>query len=101
MDLQRDAWLDAGVDPHQLCMDKASGARDDRPYLRQTLVESVSQLLIACWMALPPAYQWMKRMSVVSAPHTGSLINSSETPSTSRCPSCQDKGIGVRYASLL
>jgi len=36
-DLQRDALLDAGVDPRQLCADKASGARDDRPGLQQAL----------------------------------------------------------------
>jgi DNA invertase Pin-like site-specific DNA recombinase len=36
-DLQRDALLDAGVDPRQLFTDKASGARDDRPGLQQAL----------------------------------------------------------------
>jgi DNA invertase Pin-like site-specific DNA recombinase len=36
-DLQRDALLDAGVDPRQLFADKASGARDDRPGLQQAL----------------------------------------------------------------
>ncbi len=36
-DLQRDAWLEAGVDPRQLCADKASGARDDRLGLQQAL----------------------------------------------------------------
>jgi DNA invertase Pin-like site-specific DNA recombinase len=36
-DLQRDALLDAGVDPRQLCADKASGVRDDRPGLQQAL----------------------------------------------------------------
>lgn len=36
-DLQRDALLDAGVDPGQLFADKASGARDDRPGLQQAL----------------------------------------------------------------
>src|SRR5262245_26421322 len=36
-DLQRDALLAAGVDPRQLFADKASGARDDRPGLRQAL----------------------------------------------------------------
>ena len=30
-DLQRDALLDAGVDPRPLFADTASGARDDRP----------------------------------------------------------------------
>jgi DNA invertase Pin-like site-specific DNA recombinase len=35
--LQRDALLDAGVDPRQLFTDKASGARDDRPGLQQAL----------------------------------------------------------------
>jgi DNA invertase Pin-like site-specific DNA recombinase len=35
--LQRDALLAAGVDPRQLFTDKASGARDDRPGLRQAL----------------------------------------------------------------
>jgi hypothetical protein len=33
-DLQRDALLEAGVEPRQLFVDKASGARDDRPGLR-------------------------------------------------------------------
>jgi len=37
-DLQRDALLDAGVDPRHLFTDKASGARDNRPGLRQALV---------------------------------------------------------------
>jgi DNA invertase Pin-like site-specific DNA recombinase len=36
-DLQRDALLDAGVDPRHLFADKASGARDDRPGLQQAL----------------------------------------------------------------
>jgi DNA invertase Pin-like site-specific DNA recombinase len=36
-DLQRDALLDAGVDPGHLFADKASGARDDRPGLQQVL----------------------------------------------------------------
>src|SRR5712671_4154295 len=36
-DLQRDALLDAGVDPRRLFTDKASGARDDRAGLRQAL----------------------------------------------------------------
>jgi DNA invertase Pin-like site-specific DNA recombinase len=36
-DLQRDALLDAGVDPRPLFADKASGARDDRPGLQQAL----------------------------------------------------------------
>ena len=36
-DLQRDALLDAGVDPRHLFTDKASGARDDRAGLRQAL----------------------------------------------------------------
>jgi len=36
-DLQRDALLDAGVDPRQLFADKASGVRDDRPGLQQAL----------------------------------------------------------------
>jgi DNA invertase Pin-like site-specific DNA recombinase len=35
--LQRDALLDAGVDPRQLFEDKASGARDDRSGLQQAL----------------------------------------------------------------
>ena len=37
-DLQRDALLDAGVDPRHLFTDKASGVRDNRPGLRQALV---------------------------------------------------------------
>lgn len=36
-DLQRDALLDAGVDPRPLFADKASGAREDRPSLPQAL----------------------------------------------------------------
>jgi DNA invertase Pin-like site-specific DNA recombinase len=36
-DLQRDALLDAGVDPRHLFEDKASGARDARPGLAQAL----------------------------------------------------------------
>lgn len=36
-DLQRDALLEAGVDPRQLFADRASGARDDRPGLQQAL----------------------------------------------------------------
>src|SRR2546426_9794369 len=36
-DLQRDALLEAGVDPRQLFADKASGARADRPGLQQAL----------------------------------------------------------------
>jgi DNA invertase Pin-like site-specific DNA recombinase len=36
-DLQRDALLDVGVDPRQLVLDRASGARDDRPGLQQAL----------------------------------------------------------------
>ena len=37
VDLQRDALLAAGVDARQLHLDKASGARDDRPGLRACL----------------------------------------------------------------
>jgi DNA invertase Pin-like site-specific DNA recombinase len=37
IDLQRDALLEAGVDPRQLFADQASGARDDRPGLQQAL----------------------------------------------------------------
>jgi DNA invertase Pin-like site-specific DNA recombinase len=33
-DLQRDALLEAGVDPRQLLVDKSSGARDDRGPVR-------------------------------------------------------------------
>lgn len=36
-DLQRDALIAAGVDPRHLFEDKASGARDDRPGLKQVL----------------------------------------------------------------
>jgi DNA invertase Pin-like site-specific DNA recombinase len=36
-DLQREALLDAGVDPRQLFADKTSGAQDDRPGLQQAL----------------------------------------------------------------
>ena len=36
-DLQRNALLNAGVDPRHLFTDKASGARDDRAGLRQAL----------------------------------------------------------------
>lgn len=36
-DLQRDALLQAGVDPRHLFEDKASGARDDRQGLKQAL----------------------------------------------------------------
>jgi DNA invertase Pin-like site-specific DNA recombinase len=36
-DLQRDALLQAGVDPRHLFEDKASGARDDRKGLQQAL----------------------------------------------------------------
>ena len=36
-DLQRDALLDAGVDPRHLFTDQASGARDDRHGLAQAL----------------------------------------------------------------
>ena len=36
-DLQRDALLAAGVDPRHLFEDKASGARDDRPGLKECL----------------------------------------------------------------
>ncbi|AUN33807.1 recombinase family protein [Niveispirillum cyanobacteriorum] len=35
--LQRDALITAGVDPRHLFEDKASGARDDRPGLKQCL----------------------------------------------------------------
>lgn len=35
--LQRDALIAAGVDPRHLFEDKASGARDDRPGLKQAL----------------------------------------------------------------
>ena len=36
-DLQRDALIDAGVDPRNLFEDKASGARDDRAGLKNAL----------------------------------------------------------------
>ena len=36
-DLQRDALLEAGVEPRQLFVDQASGARDERPGLQQAL----------------------------------------------------------------
>lgn len=36
-DLQRDALINAGVDARHLFEDKASGARDDRPGLKQAL----------------------------------------------------------------
>lgn len=37
VDLQRDALVAAGVDPRNLHTDKASGARDDRPGLKDCL----------------------------------------------------------------
>jgi hypothetical protein len=43
-DLQRDALLEAGVDPRQLFADRASGAHDDRPGLTGSAVRS----LISC-----------------------------------------------------
>ena len=36
-DLQRDALINAGVDPRHLYEDKASGARDDRAGLKKAL----------------------------------------------------------------
>jgi DNA invertase Pin-like site-specific DNA recombinase len=66
-DLQRDALLTAGVDPRHLFEDKASGARDDRPGLQQTLDyvrpgdclvvwkldHSAARCRIACPLSLP------------------------------------------------
>jgi DNA invertase Pin-like site-specific DNA recombinase len=66
-DLQRDALLTAGVDPRHLFEDKASGARDDRPGLQQTLAyvrpgdclvvwkldHSAARCRIACPLSLP------------------------------------------------
>jgi len=48
-DLQRDALLAAGVDPRQLFVDKASGARDDRPGLRQALAYVQSGDCLIVW----------------------------------------------------
>ena len=46
--LQRDALLDAGVDPRHLFADQASGARDERPGLAQarTYVQSGDGLIV-------------------------------------------------------
>src|SRR4029453_6362527 len=65
--LQRDALPNAGVDPRHLFEDKASGARDDRPGLQQTLAyvrpgdclvvwkldHSAARCRIACPLSLP------------------------------------------------
>src|SRR5919198_4150414 len=48
-DLQRDALLEAGVDPRQMFADKASGARDDRPGLQQALAYVQSGDCLIVW----------------------------------------------------
>src|SRR4029453_14021181 len=62
-DLQRDALLDAGVDPRQLFADQASGARDDRPGLAQALAYVQPGDCLIVWKldrlgrSLPPPLQ--------------------------------------------
>ena len=48
-DLQRNALLAAGVAPRHLCEDKASGARDDRPGLRQALDDAWPGACLVGW----------------------------------------------------
>ena len=48
-DLQRDALLDASVDPRQLFADKASGTRDDRPGLQQALASVQPGACLIVW----------------------------------------------------
>ncbi|MFV3077314.1 recombinase family protein [Niveispirillum fermenti] len=47
--LQRDALVAAGVDPRHLFEDKASGARDDRPGLKQCLSFLTSGDTLVVW----------------------------------------------------
>ena len=47
--LQRDALIAAGVDPRHLFEDKASGARDDRPGLKQCLSFLTSGDTLVVW----------------------------------------------------
>jgi DNA invertase Pin-like site-specific DNA recombinase len=49
VDLQRDALLAAGVDPRQLHLDKASGARDDRPGLWACLAYLEAGDVLVVW----------------------------------------------------
>ena len=49
MDLQRDALLSAGVDPRHLHLDRASGARDDRPGLQSCMEELRSGDCLVVW----------------------------------------------------
>ncbi len=48
-DLQRDALITAGVDPRHLFEDKASGARDDRPGLKDAIAYLQSGDCLLVW----------------------------------------------------
>ena len=48
-DLQRDALLDAGVEPRQLCADQARGAREDRPGLPQARASVRPDACLLVW----------------------------------------------------
>jgi DNA invertase Pin-like site-specific DNA recombinase len=48
-DLQRDALPEAGVEPRQLFVDKASGARDDRLGLQQALASAQPCECLIVW----------------------------------------------------
>lgn len=49
MDLQRDALLEAGVDPNQIYEDFASGKRDDRPELANCLKALRKNDILVVW----------------------------------------------------
>ena len=55
VDLQRDALLAAGVDERHFHLDKASGARDDRPGLRACLAYLAAGDVLVVWKGLASA----------------------------------------------
>ena len=53
LDLQKDALLEAGVDPQNIYEDRASGMKDDRPGFNHCLraMKKVTRSLYGSWIA--------------------------------------------------
>jgi len=81
VDLQRDALLAAGVDARQLHLDKASGARDDRPGLRACLAYLAAGDVLVVWKL----DRLGRRSARLATPRTGRGTRSAGRERRSEC----------------